>query len=186
MIQALSKFLTDRSIGWVALASLLVFILFGALVLPGQTAAAEKYSSGIGSPDTSLLYSPDELYRMAEAYGEAGRRAYIRARFSFDLAFPFVYGFFLTACISWLLARVLPPASLWRTLNLFPPAGVVFDLLENISTALVIGKYPSPAPIAAFLAPVFTLIKWMFVGGSFIILAVALILWIVQKTKKER
>jgi len=92
---AVSSVLSRLSSGTVALAGLVIFLLFGALVLPGQAAAAEKASGGAGSPDTSFLYTPDDLLRQAEAYGAQGRAAYVRARWTFDLAFPLVYGFFL-------------------------------------------------------------------------------------------
>jgi hypothetical protein len=166
-MQVLSEWMYRKSTTWVALISLILFLAFSALVLPGQSAAAESYSAGAGSPDTSLFYSSGDLYRMAETYGDEGRQAYIRARFTFDLAFPLVYGFFLTACISWQLNHSKSLENPWRLLNLAPLAGVLFDFLENISTALVIGRYPSTTPIVPALAPFFTLIKWIFVGGSF-------------------
>ena len=74
----------------VALLALVVFLLFTALVLPAQSAQAEAQFAGVGSPDTSFWYTPDDLYRMAEAYGAQGRPAYNRARFTFDIAWPLV------------------------------------------------------------------------------------------------
>lgn len=50
-------------------------------MLPQQQATrAEQDTGSAKSPDTSLFYTPADLYRMAEAYGEEGRRAYVRAR----------------------------------------------------------------------------------------------------------
>ena len=175
-MQILSEWMYRKSTTWVALISVILFLAFSALVLPGQSAAAESYSAGTGSPDTSLFYSSDDLYRMAEIYGSEGRQAYIRVRFTFDLAFPLIYGLFLTACVSWLLNRSMPEGNPWRPLNLVPLAGVLFDFLENISTALVIGRYPSVTAVFAALAPAFTLIKWIFVGGSFGLLFLGIIL----------
>jgi len=82
-----------------------VFILFTALVLPRQAAEAESISSGAGSPDTSFWYTPDDLYRMVEAYGPAGRQAYLWARWTFDLVWPLVYTAFLSLTISWVYRR---------------------------------------------------------------------------------
>ncbi len=166
-----------------AILSFVIFIAFVALVLPGQSAAAKQYSGEAGSPDLSFFYTPGDLYRMAEAYGPAGREAYVHARFTFDLAFPLIYGFFLTACIGWLLGKALPPRSTWRLLNLVPLGGVIFDLLENISASLVIGRFPAKTPIAANLAPVFTGIKWLLVGGSFVLLLISIGLAIFMRRK---
>jgi len=170
MINKLSEFFYRRSTSAAVLISLLVFVVFAVLVLPGHSAAAEAYSGEVGSPDLSLFYSAEDLYRMAESYGIAGRAEYIRARFTFDLAFPLIYGLFLTACISWLLNRALPLGSRWRLLNVAPLMGVLFDFLENFSAALVIGRFPIETPMIAALAPAFTFIKWIFVGGSFALL----------------
>lgn len=161
--------------GWIALAALIVFVLFTALVLPGQAAQAEGETADAGSPDLSLWYSPGDLYRMAEAYGEQGRRAYVRARFTFDLIWPLVYGVFLTTAIGWLYARAFPPGSRWRLANLAPPLGVALDYLENLSTSAVMLRYPSQTPVVDVLAPVATLAKWVFVGGSFVLLIAGLV-----------
>lgn len=160
--------------GWIALAALIVFALFTALVLPMQAAQAKGDTSGAGSPDVSLWYSPADLYRMAEAYGEQGRKAYVRARFTFDLIWPLVYGVFLTTAIGWLYARAFSPGSRWRLANLAPPLGVALDYVENLSTSIVMLRYPGQTPVVDLLAPVATLAKWAFVGGSFALLIAGL------------
>ncbi|HNR02613.1 MAG TPA: hypothetical protein PKK59_08770 [Anaerolineaceae bacterium] len=172
----LSRFLYRISRGWVALAALIIFIVFSLLTLPGQNALAEEYSQGMGSPDTSLFYKGTDLYRMAEMYGQEGRAAYLRARWTFDLAFPFVYTFFLAAAISWSLNRVLPQGSRWRLLNLVPVAAMVLDFLENTAASLVMARYPVNCPPGELLAPLFTPLKWLFVGGSFATLTVAVMI----------
>ena len=118
----------------------------------------------------SLLYSPSDLYQMAEAHGQKGRDAYVWARWTFDLVFPLVYGAALLTALGWLCARVFAPGSLWQRANLAPVLGVFFDYLENASTSLVMLRYPDKTPVVDLLAPVFTLTKWAFVGGSIVLL----------------
>jgi hypothetical protein len=168
----LSDWLHRQSTGWVTLAALVVFLLFTALVLPNQAAQADAETGGAGSPDTSLVYTPAALYRLAEAYGPAGRRAYIRARFTFDVIWPLVYTAFLGAAISWLYRRAFPAGSVWQRLNLAPVLGALLDYLENVATSLVMARYPLRTPVVAELAPVFTLLKWICVGGSFALLLI--------------
>jgi hypothetical protein len=170
MLKRMSSALYRITNGWVALASLAVFVLFTALVLPRQAAQADAEAPDVGSPDTSLWYSPAELYDMAKAYGEQGRVAYVRARFTFDLVWPVVYGAFLTTAVSWAFAKATAPGSRWRLLNLAPPLGVLLDYLENLSTSLVMLRYPSRTPVVDVLAPLLTLAKWVLVGGSFVML----------------
>jgi hypothetical protein len=181
----ISHWIHQISTGRVAFAALVLFLLFVILVLPGQASKAAGETKSAGSPDMSFFYSQDDLYRMAEAYGENGREAYIEARFTFDLVWPIVYMIFLCTNLSWIYRRAFAPTSQWQRLNLVPIFALLFDYLENISTSLVMGQYPNQIPLVAALAPVFTIGKWILVGGSFILLYIGTCLaawrWIKRK-----
>ena len=164
--------------GWIALIAVMIFIAFTAVVLPQQAQKADSFSSDVGSPDTSLIYSPQQLYRMAETYGEQGRQAYIQQRFTFDVVWPLVYTFFLVTAITWLYARGFPEHSSWRRANMVPLLALLLDYLENLSTSLVMLRYPQPTPLVDWLAPIFTLFKWVFVVGSFALLLVGVVAYV--------
>jgi cellulose synthase/poly-beta-1,6-N-acetylglucosamine synthase-like glycosyltransferase len=117
---------------------------------------------------------------MAEAYGVGGREAYIKARFTFDLIWPVVYTFFLTVSISWLFSRAFDPDSFWRRLNLVPVFAMAFDYLENISSSLIMLRYPQETPVVVTLAPIFTMLKWILISGSIILLLLGVIFGIWQ------
>ena len=170
MGKRISEWLCRASTSWVALSALLFFLLFSALVLPQQATEAEQETGSSDSPDTSFFYSSSDLYRIAESYGEQGREAYIRARFTFDLVWPLVYMLFLTTSISWVFGRAFAPASLWQRANLTPLLGGLFDYLENLSTSLVMLRYPQQTAVVDVLATVFTVLKWSFLGASFVLL----------------
>ena len=172
MINRFSDWLSKISTGWIALSALIVFLLFSALVLPNQASRAEAETGDAGSPDTSLFYSPDDLYRWAEEYGPAGRAAYIQARFTFDVIWPVIYTVFLVTAISWVYGKAFRAGSAWQRLNLAPILGAAFDLLENTSTSIVMGRYPNQTPVVDTLAPIFTLVKWILVGASCVPLGV--------------
>jgi hypothetical protein len=180
MWKQVSDWIHRVSNGWVALSTLIIFLLFTALVLPGQTSRAEPEIGDAGSPDMSFYYTTDDLYQMAEAYGEEGRRAYVRARFTFDVIWPIVYTMFLSTAISWVYHRAFTPGNLWQRANLVPVMGALFDYLENVSTSLVMIRYPSPTAVVDVLAGFFTMVKWVFVSGSFVLLIVGLVLGIWQ------
>jgi hypothetical protein len=166
-----SQWLQRHSTGRVTLAALLVFIGFSVLALPRQS---RSQGSEAGTPDLSLFYSKGDLYRWAEAYGEQGRQEYVRARFTFDVAWPLVYTFFLVTTCGWASARAFDPGSRWQLANLAPVLGMAFDFLENIATSLVMARYPQPTPVLDWLAGVFTLLKWGFIAASFVLLVAAL------------
>jgi len=170
-----SAWLYKRSTGRITLLALLIFIAFTATVLPAQSARDESRSGGATSPDLSFYYSAGELYDMAQAYGEAGRAAYIRARYTFDIVWPAVYLFFLLASISWLFRRGLDPASPLVVFNIVPLFAVAMDLLENISTSIVMARYPDTTPVVAALAGPFTALKWTLVAASFVLLVAGLV-----------
>ena len=170
MVKRISDWLSRVSTGWVALAALIIFLLFTTLVLPQQAVKSEQETGSAISPDTSFFYAPADLYRIAESYGEEGRQAYIRARFTFDLAWPLVYTLFLATAISWVFGKAFAPDSPWQQANLAPLVGALFDYLENLSTSLVMLRFPDQRPVVDALAPVFTACKWLLLGASFLLL----------------
>lgn len=189
MLKLLSNNFYRLSSGPVALLALLIFAAFIAFVLPAQADRAAAIAGEAGSPDMSYIYSSADLYRMAEAYEPQGRAAYVYARFTFDLIFPLTYLFFLGTALSWVLIRAVAHAeSRWRLLNLFPLFGALFDYLENITASAVMLRYPLHTPLVDSLAPLFTLIKWIFVNSSFVILIpaalIALSIWVRQRFSK--
>lgn len=170
MFRRLSDLLHRVSKSWVVVFALLIFAAFTGLVLPAQARESEGYAGDAGSPDTSFFYSAKNLYETAERYGEEGRSSYVRARFTFDLVWPLVYTLFLCTGISWVTGRVFREGSLWREANLVPLFGLLFDYLENLSTALVMIRYPGETPAAAVAAGLFTVVKWALVSASFLLL----------------
>ena len=58
-IRSVSGWLERVSPGWVVLATLVIFVLFTALVAPGQSAAMRENAHGVGTPDLSLLLRSD-------------------------------------------------------------------------------------------------------------------------------
>lgn len=170
MLNTISKWFYKVSNTWIAAGALLIFALFSIFILPGQAEKSEDYSDASGSPDLSFYYTPDFLYDLAESYGEQGRSEYVRARFTFDIIWPLIYFFFLTTAISWVFSRVFKPDSRVRPANLLPLFAILFDLLENISTSLVMYQFPARTPLIAWFAPIFTSTKWLLVAASILAL----------------
>jgi hypothetical protein len=115
------------------------------------------------------------------------RRACVRARFTFDLIWPLVYTLFLGTAISWVFGQAFAPNSRWQWANLVPLLGALFDYLENLSTSLVMLRYPDQTVVVDLLAPLFTDLKWGFLGASFALLLggilVAVWRWMRQRAR---
>lgn len=182
----LSRWLERVAKGWVTILAVVIFFVFTPLVLPQQAARFEAVAGDGPSPDQSFIYTPADLYRMAETYGPEGRVAYVRARWTFDVVWPLVYTFFLVTAISWLGKRAFPPGSRARLLNLVPVLGLLFDYLENICASIVMARYPAQTPIVDLLTTVFTPIKWVFVVGSFVVLVVVAVAAIARGVRVSR
>jgi hypothetical protein len=164
--------------------AMVIFFLFVGLVLPKMAGRLSMITGIDRSPDTSLFYRAGDLYAMAEAYGAEGRAYYIYQRFTFDLIWPLVYLLFFVALITYLL-RALPGSNRGRLFNLLPFAAVIFDLLENSGAAFLMYRYPLPVPVVAFLVPLFTFCKWLFIGLSCLAVLVGIILWMARGRTDE-
>ncbi len=169
----------------VLVAAVMIFIFFLVVVLPGMAGSLAELTGTELSPDTSVFYSAEELYGMAESYGEEGRAFYIYSRFTFDLIWPAAYLFFLAASVSYLF-RYLQPDNPWRLVNLLPFAGALFDILENSAASLVMYRYPLPTAVIAQLAPVFTFFKWYFIVLSFMALMAGFLLFLLRLLQNKK
>jgi len=169
----------------VLVAAVIIFVFFLVVVLPGMAGGLSELAGTDVSPDTSFIYSAEELYGMAEMYGEEGRSYYIYSRFTFDLIWPAAYLFFLAASVSYLF-RYLHPNNHWRLVNLLPFAGAVFDILENSAASLVMYRYPLPTAVIAQLAPIFTFIKWFFIVLSFLALVAGFVLSLLRLLQNKK
>lgn len=162
----------------------IIFLIFIFFVLPNQS--AKSLSVGIDqSPDTSIFYTSQTLYQLAEDYGDEGRDFYITQRFTFDLVFPLVYGLFLLFTIGFLSYRVKD--NKFKYLIYLPILSVLFDYLENITTSITMYRYPSLTPFISSIAGFMTLIKWGILSLSFLALLYLLTLYVnkARKLKKE-
>lgn len=172
--------------GWMAVAAVVLFAVFTATALPAQAEAGAFYTDRYAAPDTSLWYSPDDLYAAAEAWGSDGRAAYVRARVTFDVIWPLVYGAFLLTTLAWVWARGTAPGTRWRWVALLPVVAVALDYAENICAAMVMARYPARTPVLAELAPLFTTGKWLALSASFMLLGIGVIVALVARWRGWR
>lgn len=169
MLTRLSAFFFRQAKGkWILLlaAALPAFVL----VLFPRFSIYEADQDRPAALDLALYYTPAEAFARLDALGELGRRAYIQSAFTVDLAWPIVYTLFLVFSLSWLLARTRARTTALSRLNLLPLLPFLFDLGENVSLATLAALYPTQPWGLAVLAGLFTLLKWLTVGLTLLVL----------------
>lgn len=154
------------------------FILFLTVILPEEASRSSAYFGDAPTPDGSFIYSASDLYNMASAYGEEGRRYYIRSRFTFDIVWPLAYGWFLATGIAYFGHSI--DDSRLRYVVLLPILAVLLDFMENTSASVVMFFYPEWVPVVPHLAPIFTFSKWVTIAASFTILGGLMLTWFVK------
>lgn len=161
-----------------------VFLLFIFLVFPPVNSYSIRMMGQSETPDTSLVYSAQGLYQMADNYGKPGRDAYIKLRWTFDLVWPVLYTLFL---LLWTIKlseyTSLKKAS--KYLFLIPVIGMILDFLENIGATIVMFRYPLKSGIIANITPIMTFLKWITLSVSVLVIIILLAMIGVGKIKKS-
>ncbi len=175
----------EARVGWrLWLVTALVFATFLVAVLPGVARTTVEMTGTSASPDGSYLYTAEDLYRWAAAYGEEGRAYYVRSRFTFDVVWPLVYGLFLQVSLLLASRATVVVARLPSVLVFTPVIAVLFDFLENTSAALVMARYPATTPVAAHAAPVLTFVKWNVLVLAFVLAGLGGLAWLVPRLRR--
>jgi hypothetical protein len=171
--------------GWLILALLALEVLFNAIILPNAQAILETASGGTGPIDLQFFYTPEKAYTMVAAYGDAGRATYRTIELTIDILYPIVYTLFFSLLITWLFQRGFAADSKLQRLNVVPFGALLFDLLENTSIVAMLSLYPSTPTILAWLATIFTMLKWGFAGASILLVVAGLVMATRNRFKKQ-
>lgn len=180
----MKKFL-ERKISWkIAVLTTIIFALFIAMILPRVASYTEANVGGLGSPDTELLLSGEQLYNIAESYGEEGRSTYILLRWTFDVVWPIVYMMFLLSFIIVLGKGIRLKVT--KYLYLLPIVAAGFDYLENTMVTIIMLRFPIKMYLFGTLTSYASLMKWITLNGAFLAVVVigVIKLWLWVRKKK--
>lgn len=173
-------YIVEKSNKKILIISTIIFVFFMIVVLPKVSVYTEEVTGSSNSPDTSLIYSSDDLFKIASDYGEEGRDAYIFLRCTFDVVWPIVYFMFLASLMG-VLIKKLQLKETYKYLIILPVFSILFDYFENITSVIVMYKYPTEMLFFANITPYMTLLKWIFIGVSFIIIVILIIMSLIKK-----
>ena len=138
-------------------------------------ARLKEMTGGIGMLDMERWYTPAKAYATIEALGSAGREFYVWLSL-LDLAVILSLGLMQSAFITFLFQKLSVPEK-WLRLNLLPYARGLFDVLENCTLLFIACQYPRTFIRIAWIAGLFTMVKWIFMTISMGIILLALIGW---------
>jgi hypothetical protein len=176
MLNKLSETLKKYAKGWLVLLLMAGEILFNAVILPQRQAKMEAASGGTGLIDLLLFYTPEKVYSLIASYGDQARLAYRNFELTGDIVYPIVYTLFFSLAITWLFQRGFASNSSVHKYNVVPFGAWFFDLLENLSIVAMLSVFPSTPALLAWIAAIFTLLKWLFVVPTVLLLLIGLVM----------
>lgn len=164
---------------WVTFA---FFVLFMSVGFPLWERVSEMPDE-VRVLDLRFGYGPDVVYAVLAELGSVGRSAYVRSLTTLDVAWPLVYGAFLTVLPAYAFAHVARRRR--RLIVAVPILGVVFDYLENVSILTLLARYPERIDALAWTAGTLTAIKWVFVSAA-MLLAVGSLIALIRQRRAAR
>jgi hypothetical protein len=165
MLQRLSDYLLSIANRKTFAAALVVYLVFGAYVMPQGAKKFEEISGKkVEILDLQLSYSPDKAKAILADYNDAGRAFAIKFGLIADTVYPLAYTF-LFLIITAMIFKGLANYNV-RTgyLHLFPLLILPVDYLENISLVNLMTSYPNLSDASIHIASAFTSLKWGLVG----------------------
>jgi hypothetical protein len=166
--------------GKALLASLAIWLAAAAVIYtkPLGIAQLQEITGGPTVLDMTFT-SPEQVYAVLDALGDAGRLFDLTHIVPLDLIFPCTYALFLSIAISWSLTRWLPADSPWIGMNLLPVIAGTADYCENIGVITLLLTYPARLDPVALFTSIMYVIKFAFSAFSFVALFAALVVWAV-------
>ena len=176
MLQKLSRKFHSWAKGWLVFVLMLLDMFFMGFVMP-LIGGLMKGGTGTQQPmDLQFFSTPAKLFAMVESYGEFGRPFYRNTELTVDILHPVIYTLAFGLLISWLFQRGFKPDSKMQKWNVLPVGIWLFDLLENLGIVATLSAFPAQLTAIAWLTTIFTMIKWIFVGASVLLIVVGLVM----------
>ena len=139
----------------------------------------------MGPVDLQLFYTPEKVYSMVNAYGEAGRASYRTFELTGDIIYPIVYTLFFALLLTWLLQRGFARDSQMQKMNVVPLGAWLFDLFENLGIVTMLSIYPATPAALAWVTALFTLVKWLFAVATLVLVLIGFVAGLRNRFKKQ-
>lgn len=134
---------------------------------------------GAGPLDLMFAYTPAEAFANIGAFSDTARSSYRMFLVTADIAYPISY----TLLFVWAIALVIRTTRLEHARWPFAPPLLLFgfDIMENAAVFTLLSLHPDQPVALAWLASIFTTLKWSFAGVTMLVLVYALGLRLVKQ-----
>ena len=122
---------------------LVVFLVTHVAKFPGNVAYLREITGGQAMLDMKPSFSAEETYQRLEAFGDVGRKMYMRTILTVDFVFPLTAFLFLFLWSRYASDRVELRASLRKALLSLSIAYVVLDFMENLFILTMLSNFPA-------------------------------------------
>ena len=121
---------------------LFLCIITHIVKFPGSVSYLKEITHGQKTLDLQASFSTAETYQRLEAFGEVGRRLYMRTMLTVDLIFPLSMFIFLFLFSKYTLQKVAMKPVLGESLQALVIGYLTFDFLENVSIFIILNNFP--------------------------------------------
>ena len=158
----------------------MLFLAFDFFILP---AMASPGGETLPVLDLKFWYTPQQAFDAISQYSPQARQASVVTHLTIDIIYPLVYGLLLSLLLI-VVFRNAAPAQQYQ-LPLLPWRAVIADYLENVGLVAMFLLYPSQFPLLSWMTAIFTALKWIQIGFSFLALLAGILLLILGKWKRR-
>ena len=159
----------EKWANWKSILALLgLQMLFNLVIMPG---ISSSNAHDLPVLDLQFWYTPQRAYEIIGTYPPELLRSAAIGRLTVDMVYPLIYGFMIYFMLTVTFRRAFPKNIFSNWIIFIPWGGVLFDYLENISLSIIYLRYPLELTTLAWIASIFTAIKWILIGiGFFLVL----------------
>lgn len=143
-------------------------------------------TGGAGILDVEFEYSTEKAFQILTLLGAEGRQFYISKIIPLDFLFIPIYMLFLFYWICYFLQKINSDKEFLNLLLMLPVLTVVFDVMENICTIIMLKQYPSINAVVCTIGSNMTLLKFAFFYMSFMAIILLLVASIVLYFKNKQ
>jgi hypothetical protein len=158
-----------------------LYIVFNAYFFPkGFKSDVPISDQNLPILDLQMTYNPDRVKSIITQYTGAAKKAAIKGHLITDTIYPIVYFFLFGIALSSVFYKwKINPWFKW--INIVPLIIILFDYLENYLIIKMFNYYPLDMGLMPHFCSLFTVLKWVFVGITSVILLIGIVLNLLKK-----
>ena len=152
---------------------LLAFQILMTFLINGSPFGVAKLKEITGGPsilDMEMGYTSERAYQVLDALGEQGRAFDLKYIVPLDFPFPLAYGLFFFVTITVMVQTLFPKLRRPWLAGVTGLLAMLFDWLENIVIIILLLKFPARLEGIVGMGSAFTQLKWVFNGGSVVLI----------------